>query len=1229
MASPRLRHPMQRPMLSCAVAMAALATVLLLAVVGATAQPAPVQVVQNAPQPPIQPVVPVVMTNPLAGLTRPVSDAHGTVLPRFCTAGDRDTFIRSVDAMDQHAYRDLEAAREYTREVRARVGGDDAARQAIQTEDDWAKQNEEKIRLVVQQLDRARDAARTAPIVDCAPLRFGDGFFASVQMGAAFPLATTKQLTQFPVGSFETKLDSGPGPIVGGTFGYQAGPWSAGLQYIFTNNPATMTTIPGFKFPVSGNTQANSFMAIGSYDFTIAPTWPVTPHLGFGVGVADLTTHQTYRSITPPGINSSSTVFAYEGFVGVDWAIAPNLALTLDFLHLGTDHPTYMDAFHDRVRSSYTTNSVLIGLRYNFGTAPPPPPPPIAGDTFVPAPVGNAPVVTPQAYRPPLVVPLGNPPPAVSPPANVPPPAMTVDTPPQAQPVPAAPPCDPLLDAMALTSDEFVADLADFFATRARTGTATTAGDTPIDPVDINTQRRWDQALRHEDQVQRQLLSDFGEEQAKVAWEINAYLGATSAWQERYARIASSSIQLQGLLADWTESREIYEDADLAFAAADLAVGAGKLGFKTYKWATRTKALVAVAEGTKAATVVAKGEKVAAVVAEGEKATTVAAEGGRVATTGAEGGVDLAKGSNPNRAILPPGDILPYEHPIPIGEFSEFKLPELPRTPSTPPADLARPFQARVDYIQRSADLFRNPAMREPLLSEADAYRQLEEAAHELGIDPELAARAEPGMDPGEAVMQAIARQRGWHEMPEWAYYAVQKLLLESRNQLAGVIYGARPKFDARIIRGQIDPATLEIVRSLKTYVETLGVDFSEYLRTVAAEVEEVATNPWKGDPNKFVSPTANTVHEDIDVLMAPRWGIVQVFDTADIDLLNKILASGGDIDKLRALVGPVEQVSLNALARASAKAACEVVTLTKPPPAPGAPLTEQQVHNMLFGTGELGTIGLANIVDQFGLSERIKDHGLLRASLGEMWELFTSPSATAASHVYSHVALSEYQELLERERPAVTELGSKLDEAARALANLQAALRYASLTGPDSYVSKTGPDELRKILDDLQKVFDGGSPGWQKDHKDQLDARRDHITQKLADLANAMQSVRELAGRMANLRQWLDTLRLNPDRSVKPPIEAFNPEIYVRLNSIALYLRGMGASVFGLSDGKPFQVVATREAQGWLRTSAKPNVLISHIEKAPEVEMFKDLDEFMKGVPEDAKGSTLPEPPK
>jgi hypothetical protein len=114
----------------------------------------------------------------------------------------------------------------------------------------------------------------------------------------------------------------------------------------------------------------------------------------------------------------------------------------------------------------------------------------------------------------------------------------------------------------------------------------------------------------------------------------------------------------------------------------------------------------------------------------------------------------------------------------------------------------------------------------------------------------------------------------------------------------------------------------------------------------------------------------------------------------------------------------------------------------------------------------------------------------------------------------------------------------------------------------------------LRRALDDLEKTYNTGSDDWKKNHKGELDARRDHINQKLAALAETVSDLNALTARMQNVRNWLDSLRTAPGGGLRSGVDLFDPQVFVRLGSISLYLRGMGADAFGLTSDAPFRVV-------------------------------------------------------
>ncbi len=768
------------------------------------------------------------------------------------------------------------------------------------------------------------------------------------------------------------------------------------------------------------------------------------------------------------------------------------------------------------------------------------------------------------------------------------------------------------------------------------------------DPHDAQTQLQWDRAAQHEADVETHLEHEFLRIQPDVATAMNAYLAAASTWQERFALISSASTRLQGLMADWAESKVIYEKADFAFAMANLGVGGVKIGYKAIRWISKAKTQAAIAQGLAEANAAAKAAGAAegtsgagkgVAVFEGAAGGTeagadltktqkfdkvLATPGSGAAAEGAaaEAGADLTKTQKFDKVIAPPGSpagatpvpknqmYAPIANPakdahaarqsgIHAGLTADGALAEaeaqwaaqvkkmqakLKKAQDTGKAAVAKQLAKDLEELKNAkptaavamADTATQPVAISAKTAQNALDPQVLQAAKDAGVDVSaVAAEFAQNFKTLGAQNQAewkilgmVAKAKGWHDMPVWAFNLVTNLMIEVRQTLAGV-KGAK-----------ISPAAVETLKSIKTYVESKGVDFWSWLSKVGGEI---------GGPGKGAAATQE--------------GIALLFDQNDIKLLKAVLETEGDVAKLRKVVSPIEQLSLNALAKADS--ATKVATTTEKISnavlgvskigSAGAVLkpTDQQLKNVLNGTGALGEVGLSHVAEEFGVIDRTKDKFLLRAALGEMWELFTSPSATTASYYYTWVALDELEALMKDHSKELVEIGTLLDRAASALADLQLALNRAGINRADSYLNKGGPDELKKALDELNKAFQSGSDGWKGDHQKQYDDSRQHILDKLTDLADTMKSLAAMQSHMAKMITWLDSVRLNPDHSLKAPLELFNPQVFVRLASISLYLRGTAASAFDLTQDVPFHVVPSGDAKP--KTAAAP----AKVEKA------------------------------
>jgi OmpA-OmpF porin, OOP family len=141
-------------------------------------------------------------------------------------------------------------------------------------------------------------------------------------------------------------------------------------------------------------------MVNGLYDFDLGrygiATYGFVPHLGVGVGWADARFDHAgpYNGETLSGHND---LFAYQGIAGVDYRLAPQVKLSLDYKYLGTENADYNVSpglTGGVARTSIQDQAVLLGIRYEFGSAPPPPqpaaPPPPPPPAPPPAPVPEA-----------------------------------------------------------------------------------------------------------------------------------------------------------------------------------------------------------------------------------------------------------------------------------------------------------------------------------------------------------------------------------------------------------------------------------------------------------------------------------------------------------------------------------------------------------------------------------------------------------------------------------------------------------------------------------------------------------------------------------------------------------------------------------------------------------------------------------------------------------------------
>jgi OmpA-OmpF porin, OOP family len=119
------------------------------------------------------------------------------------------------------------------------------------------------------------------------------------------------------------------------------------------------------------NNQVGQLGVLANLLYDFMPASVITPYIGAGAGIGFVDGNSSL----------SSTVFAYQGILGLAWNADQNFRVSLDGRYYGTSNPVVNG-------SSWTNNnfSVMLGLTLKFGesAAPPPPPPaPVAPPSFM------------------------------------------------------------------------------------------------------------------------------------------------------------------------------------------------------------------------------------------------------------------------------------------------------------------------------------------------------------------------------------------------------------------------------------------------------------------------------------------------------------------------------------------------------------------------------------------------------------------------------------------------------------------------------------------------------------------------------------------------------------------------------------------------------------------------------------------------------------------------------
>jgi outer membrane protein OmpA-like peptidoglycan-associated protein len=200
-------------------------------------------------------------------------------------------------------------------------------------------------------------------------------------------LDDTSLSTASPNGGVGRHLEFDNGYNVSGFVGMDLGMFRVEGEVSYRQNDIDSIRAGGVRLGgARGDASTLAFMVNGYYDFDFG--WPLVPYVGAGIGIAQYSA----SGITGTGlgftVDDDETKLAYQGIVGVSYAITDALSLSADYRYFATQEPHLRASTGSAFEVDNTTHNVTVGLTLRFpaprmmapapqpAAAPPPPPPP-------------------------------------------------------------------------------------------------------------------------------------------------------------------------------------------------------------------------------------------------------------------------------------------------------------------------------------------------------------------------------------------------------------------------------------------------------------------------------------------------------------------------------------------------------------------------------------------------------------------------------------------------------------------------------------------------------------------------------------------------------------------------------------------------------------------------------------------------------------------------------------
>lgn len=696
-----------------------------------------------------------------------------------------------------------------------------------------------------------------------------------------------------------------------------------------------------------------------------------------------------------------------------------------------------------------------------------------------------------------------------------------------------------------LQNSDFVKNIeGSDFAEKYKIGTGGTGKPGTIDFFKSGAD--WARLLRREERIQQKIAKQYKKLITEIGKSLNLFLDATLAYQDAFRKLQDASVPLKAGIDQYQKDRDYYQKVDLVIAVIQIVKGIGKLGVGVWKWATKPKTAEAIAE-----TAAAAGGKIEGAAAKAEtvveQGTTVVDRARRTGIgtgTAIEGGGKAASGTG--TFIDKAGDAASV-----VDDLPDF-MKGVPK----------------VELIVQKVDVA------------AEFGTEVAGLVKKYGINADEvldAVRGEDGLHRLLAIFRAVANAKGLHSIPIKLESALANVIQTTQRAAAGDAVALEA-----IKSGRIRQQLITIVELGKKIGFTSTDEFINWLRSAATGFDDAQN------------------------------GIGILYNAQQLQTLKYILLNGFDLQGLRAILGPLDNIAGQALA-GSKLGATGVKTAayggagasalggafgpggtnsTSPRTGGTNGSKLSQAQKELAALAEAltreGAVDLSTIRQQFGgILSRVptedvpwySDVGNFGYNFGaEMWNWFLNPTTAYSAWGWDVWASGAYLDLLTNHQDDFFELSHTLGDALSALRGLNGAINNAGLDNKNNTLGGKGVADLQGLLNDLNETYNSAGPKFQGQRAAELDERRAHIGQKIERLKYSIDGFKNIAKQLPHMIEWLDGLRYtrdaNGNRTVRPGVGIFNPEIFIRLASVGVFVQSQSSQAFLQTRSAPVTVV-------------------------------------------------------